>query len=175
MMESYGVIGILVDRDTDKIAAHVGIDRNTLGRQKLPFKGKRPTVLGTINDHRATGIRNDLERLAEQMLFVRDDLEAGPERYAVPVFWLAQLIKYVCIPMPEQAPTINDLHAAMTRLMKEAGDVAGAHADALADDIPDRVEAERISKEIYELVQMAVAYNIAFCRAAGIPVPGVDL
>jgi len=167
MLESYDVNAVLVGHDTERVSAALGMSNsNWLARHKLPFPGR--TVLGTENPaDTSTGSRSDLERLAQEMKFVKDDLGAGRERYMLPYYWLGQLFGEVSFSIPTTLPTIKDLYVSLTRLHKEIGDIAEVHEKVLDDNDMSRDDAKKLCKEIYEAMQQLAGYYVSVNLASG--------
>lgn len=113
-----------------------------------------------------SGKRNPLDTL-ETTIQTTLDLRHPRDEALAPVYWLNARFGLVSFTLPKGKEPA-EVSKALLLTVKEFGDVARVAAKALEDDDIDRPEADRINKEVLELIRQAAAFNHIVQEAASV-------
>jgi hypothetical protein len=146
-MKSYEAMSAMVGKDVEAHAKALHVSGNLVYRQCEPR-----------SDFETSGALNPLDRLE---VMIRTALGCGRSKKeaTAPTQYLAHAFNQVVIDVPAELKSPKEVMAELSLTIEEFSHVTAETAKAMEDGRISAPEAERIHKEVWHLVQCAIAFE----------------
>jgi hypothetical protein len=140
-MKSHEALNRAINRNTVEVARALHLSTSSVNKWQEPS-----------TDFSDSGSYNPLDRI-ETIIEKSLDLGISFEDATAPIQYLAERFGFICIQMPQTKANLSELSQELLKTITEFGHLAQESSAALEDDIINRMELTKITKEAWDLIR----------------------